>query len=238
MTISTRSIVVAGALIAISAVLSLTGLGYFPVPNVTASATILHVPPIIGAVLEGPAVGMLVGLVFGVDSLVKFASVVLSAPAYAAAPLWQGWLAAIVIILACCLAGLSSAASRQPDRGPCRSRCGRLAGQFCVGARVCHRAAGLFSRCADRRHPADCLRSGAVSGYHSGCSGSLAPPGQRARRIVGLSRARCLKPSWSALPENGRAGRRQPQAVPATHCALPRRPGRAGCLGAPRAAPD
>jgi uncharacterized membrane protein len=99
MTISTRSIVVAGALIAISAVLSLTGLGYFPVPNVTASATILHVPPIIGAVLEGPAVGMLVGLVFGVDSLVKFASVVLSAPAYAAAPLWQGWLAAIVIIL-------------------------------------------------------------------------------------------------------------------------------------------
>ena len=48
MTISTRSIVVAGALIAISAVLSLTGLGYFPVPNVTASATILHVPPIIG----------------------------------------------------------------------------------------------------------------------------------------------------------------------------------------------
>ncbi len=99
MKISTRSIVVAGVLIAISAVLALTGLGYFPVPNVTASATILQVPPIIGGVLEGPMVGAVVGLVFGIDSLVKFSSIVLTSPAYANGPAWLGWLAAIVIIL-------------------------------------------------------------------------------------------------------------------------------------------
>lgn len=99
MTISTRSIVVSGVLIAISAVLALTGLGYFPVPNVTASATIMQVPPIIGGVLEGPLVGAIVGFVFGIDSLVKFSSIVLTAPAYANGPAWLGWLAAIVIIL-------------------------------------------------------------------------------------------------------------------------------------------
>ena len=99
MKISTRSIVVAGVLIAISAVLALTGLGYFPVPNVTASATIMQVPPIIGAVLEGPLVGAIVGLVFGIDSLIKFSSIVLTSPTYADSPAWIGWLAAIVIIL-------------------------------------------------------------------------------------------------------------------------------------------
>ncbi len=99
MNISTRSIVVAGVLIAISAVLALTGIGYFPVPNVTASATILQVPPIIGGVLEGPLVGAVVGLVFGIDSFIKFSSIVLTSPAYASGPAWLGWLAAFVIIL-------------------------------------------------------------------------------------------------------------------------------------------
>ncbi len=69
---STRTIVVAGVLIAVAAVLGLTGLGYFPVPNVTDQATIMHVPAIIGGVLEGPLVGFLVSLVFGLDSYVRF----------------------------------------------------------------------------------------------------------------------------------------------------------------------
>jgi uncharacterized membrane protein len=99
MNISTRSIVVAGVLIAISAVLALTGIGYFPVPNVTASATILQAPPIIGAVVEGPLVGAVVGLVFGIDSFVKFSSIVLTSPTYVNGPAWLGWLAAFVIIL-------------------------------------------------------------------------------------------------------------------------------------------
>lgn len=69
---STRTIVVAGVLIAVAAVLGLTGLGYFPVPNVTDQATIMHVPAIIGGVLEGPLVGFLVSLVFGLESYVRF----------------------------------------------------------------------------------------------------------------------------------------------------------------------
>jgi uncharacterized membrane protein len=69
---STRTIVVAGILIAVAAVLALTGLGYFPVPNVTDQATIMHVPAIIGGVLEGPLVGFLVSLVFGIDAYIRF----------------------------------------------------------------------------------------------------------------------------------------------------------------------
>jgi uncharacterized membrane protein len=72
MSLSTRSIAVAGVLIAVSLVLALTGVGYFPVPNVTDSATIMHVPAIIGGVLEGPVVGFLVSLVFGISAYIRF----------------------------------------------------------------------------------------------------------------------------------------------------------------------
>lgn len=85
MQISTRSIVVAGVLIAVAAVLALTGLGYFPVPNVTSEATIMHVPAIIGGVLEGPVVGLIVGLVFGVNALTRFAGL----PVFAGQPAWM-----------------------------------------------------------------------------------------------------------------------------------------------------
>ncbi|MEI7770964.1 MAG: ECF transporter S component [Chloroflexales bacterium] len=68
---NTRQIVIAGVLGAISIVLSVTRLGYLPVPNLSGDATILHVPVIIGAVLEGPVVGSLVGLIFGIFSLIQ-----------------------------------------------------------------------------------------------------------------------------------------------------------------------
>ncbi len=84
MGISTRSIVVAGLLIAVAALLALTGLGYFPVPNVTAEATIMHVPAIIGGVLEGPVVGLLVGLVFGINAYIRFVGL----PFFAGQPAW------------------------------------------------------------------------------------------------------------------------------------------------------
>jgi uncharacterized membrane protein len=70
-TINTRQIVTGGVLGAISIVLSITRLGYIPVPNLSGDATILHVPVIIGAVLEGPVVGSLVGLIFGIFSLIQ-----------------------------------------------------------------------------------------------------------------------------------------------------------------------
>lgn len=82
MKLSTRQIVVAGVLLAVALVLAFTGLGYFPVPNVSDSATIMHVPPIIGALLEGPVVGVIVSLVFAIDAYIRFGAVLAGAPAF------------------------------------------------------------------------------------------------------------------------------------------------------------
>lgn len=51
---------------AISVILGFTPLGIIPIPPV--SATIIHVPVIIVAILEGPLMGALMGLVFGIIS--------------------------------------------------------------------------------------------------------------------------------------------------------------------------
>ncbi len=68
-----RRIVVSGALGAVSAVMAITPLGYLPWFG-GASLTIMHIPVIIAAVLEGPLAGTAVGLIFGVTSLVKAAT--------------------------------------------------------------------------------------------------------------------------------------------------------------------
>ena len=68
----TRKIVITGVLSAISIFLGITRLGF--IPWITgASLTIMQVPVIIGAVLEGPVVGMAIGLIFGVFSLIQAA---------------------------------------------------------------------------------------------------------------------------------------------------------------------
>jgi uncharacterized membrane protein len=67
----TRKIVITGILGALCIFLALTPLGFWSWGPV--SATILHVPVIIGAVLEGPVVGLLVGLIFGVFSMIRAA---------------------------------------------------------------------------------------------------------------------------------------------------------------------
>lgn len=64
---SVRQIAMIGMLSAISIFLGLTGLGFIPIPPV--KATIMHIPAIIGAIVEGPIVGSLVGLVFGLFSM-------------------------------------------------------------------------------------------------------------------------------------------------------------------------
>jgi uncharacterized membrane protein len=64
---SVRQITMVGMLSAISIFLGLTGLGFIPIPPV--KATIMHIPVIIGAIVEGPIVGTLVGLVFGLFSM-------------------------------------------------------------------------------------------------------------------------------------------------------------------------
>lgn len=58
-----------GVLSAITIVMGLTGIGFIPVGAM--KATIMHLPVIIGAILEGPLVGMLIGLIFGIFSMIQ-----------------------------------------------------------------------------------------------------------------------------------------------------------------------
>lgn len=64
-----RQITTIGVLSAISIVLGITNLGFIPIPPV--NATILHIPVIIGAILEGPLVGAMIGLIFGIFSMIQ-----------------------------------------------------------------------------------------------------------------------------------------------------------------------
>ena len=69
MKLSTRDIAIAGVLSAIAVLLAVTQVGYIPF-FAGVSITVLHVPVIIGAIIAGPTVGTLIGLIFGVSSLV------------------------------------------------------------------------------------------------------------------------------------------------------------------------
>lgn len=66
-TIGLRRLVVTGMLTGIIMFLGLTGLGFIVVPPV--KATIMHIPVIIGAIIEGPIVGAATGLCFGLFSM-------------------------------------------------------------------------------------------------------------------------------------------------------------------------
>lgn len=68
----TRKIVVTGVLGAIAILLGLTHWGFIPWFS-GASLTIMAVPVIIGAVLEGPVVGLGIGLIFGLFSMLQAA---------------------------------------------------------------------------------------------------------------------------------------------------------------------
>jgi len=64
---SVRELAIVGLLAAIVVALGISGYGIINIPPL--SATILHVPVLIGALVEGPKVGGFVGLVFGLYSL-------------------------------------------------------------------------------------------------------------------------------------------------------------------------
>ncbi len=68
-----RTTIVTGALSAVSIALFLTPFGYIPWVA-GASLTVMHVPAILGAVLEGPVAGAIIGGIFGVTSLIKAAT--------------------------------------------------------------------------------------------------------------------------------------------------------------------
>lgn len=67
--LTTRRMVMGGVFGAICVVLGVSGIGMIPVPNLTGHATIMHVPVILAAVLEGPLIGGFTGLIMGVYSL-------------------------------------------------------------------------------------------------------------------------------------------------------------------------
>jgi uncharacterized membrane protein len=64
-----RQLTTIGMLSAITVVLGTTGTGFVQLPAV--KATIMHIPVIIGAIIEGPAVGMFIGLMFGLSSILQ-----------------------------------------------------------------------------------------------------------------------------------------------------------------------
>lgn len=66
--LSTYDLAVAGVFGALAIVLAFTPLGLIPVPNISGSATSLHLPAIVAGILAGPVVGALVGLVLAVAS--------------------------------------------------------------------------------------------------------------------------------------------------------------------------
>lgn len=65
--LSVRRMTVIGVLGGISVVLGMTPLAFIPVGPTR--ATIMHIPVIIGALIEGPIVGGMVGLIFGLFSI-------------------------------------------------------------------------------------------------------------------------------------------------------------------------
>lgn len=68
--INVRRMAVIGILSAISIMLSMIpGIGYIPIGPT--NATIMHIPVIIGAIIEGPVVGIAIGFMFGMTSLVR-----------------------------------------------------------------------------------------------------------------------------------------------------------------------
>ena len=71
MSLSVRKIVISGILGAISILLGLTRLGFIPVPTPAGHATIMHIPVILGGVLEGPLVGLITGAIFGLFSFLQ-----------------------------------------------------------------------------------------------------------------------------------------------------------------------
>lgn len=64
---TTKRMAIIGVLGAISVMLGLTPLGFIPIGPTR--ATIMHIPVIVGGITQGPMVGAMVGLIFGLFSL-------------------------------------------------------------------------------------------------------------------------------------------------------------------------
>lgn len=86
MRFTVRQIVVSGMLGAVAIFLGASGLGFIPVPTPAQHATIMHIPVIVGAITEGPLVGTMIGLIFGIYSLLNATSPFFADPLVAVIP--------------------------------------------------------------------------------------------------------------------------------------------------------
>lgn len=75
MKISIRQLTIAGVLGALMIVMGLVGTGLIPVPNLAGAMTLMHIPIIIGAVVAGPVVGFLLGIIFAVFVSIQFGTI-------------------------------------------------------------------------------------------------------------------------------------------------------------------
>lgn len=75
-------------LVAIQLILTLTPLGYILVPPI--SATIMHIPVIVGAILLGPGAGALLGSVFGLTAMWKASTAATAVTDMAFSPFLSG----------------------------------------------------------------------------------------------------------------------------------------------------
>ncbi len=84
----TRRMVQLAILIALEAVLTFTALGFIMIPPI--SITLLHIPVIIGAILMGPSAGGILGLAFGLFSMLKASTAAASPADIAFSPFLSG----------------------------------------------------------------------------------------------------------------------------------------------------
>ena len=64
-----RRIAITGILSALSIALNFTPIGFMLIPGLPVQITLMHIPVIIGAIVEGPIVGAFIGMIFGLTSL-------------------------------------------------------------------------------------------------------------------------------------------------------------------------
>ncbi len=81
-----RRVVIAGVLSGIAIFLGYTRLGFIPVPTPAGNATIMHIPAIIGGVLEGWGVGAVIGTIFGIFSFLQATTPLFKDPLVAILP--------------------------------------------------------------------------------------------------------------------------------------------------------
>ena len=97
--LNVKNITTIGVLSGISIMLGMTPLGFIPIG--AAKATTMHIPVIIGGIVAGPYVGGMVGLIFGIFSIIQ----AMSNPT----PLSFAFLNPLVSVLPRVLIGISSA---------------------------------------------------------------------------------------------------------------------------------